>query len=178
MIETRRGALVLMILGLGVMAIGIGLVKPVNAQRDTEPTPLPLYSLPDARLSRSASSSNLALAADNRTLVAANMLNNTISIVLPTQGQLVAEIPVGKDPRSLAFVNQDTQVVVANRGDGTLSLVDVATQAMFTIPLDGIWPYGVVVDSNNLVYVSLEGSGEIKQDHKRAVEVRPAWLSA
>jgi YVTN family beta-propeller protein len=159
MIETRRGAVVLIILGLGAMALGIGLVKPVNAQ--TEPTPLPLYALPDARLSRFASSSNLALAADNRTLAAANMLNNSISIVLPTLGQLVAEIPVGSDPRSLAFVNQDTQIVVANRGDGTLSLVDIATQAMFSIPLDGVWPYGVVVDENNLAYVSLQGSGEI-----------------
>lgn len=157
--QTRQGAVALMVLGLGVMALAIGLVNPVNAQ--TEPTPLPLYALPDARLSRSASSSNLALAADNRTLVAANMLNNSISIVLPTQGQLVAEIPVGSDPRSLAFINQDNQVLVANRGDGTLSLVDVATQAMFTIPLDGVWPYGVVVDSDNLAYVSLQGSREI-----------------
>jgi len=161
MIETRRGALGLMLFGLGAMALGIGLVNPVRAQRDTEPTPLPLYALPDARLSRSASSSSLALAADNRTLVAANMLNDTISIVLPNQGQLVAEIPVGRDPRSLSFVNQDTQVVVANRGDGTLSLIDVATQAVFTIPLGGVWPYGVVVDADESAYVSLQGSGEI-----------------
>jgi len=161
MISTRRSALGLMLLGAGLIALGIGLVNPAAAQRDTQPTPLPLYALPDARLSRSASSNSLALAEDNRTLAAANLLNNTISIVLPTQAQVVAEIPVGRDPRTLAFVNGDTQVVVTNRGDGTLSLVDVETQTVQTIPLDGVWPYGVVLDANNTAYVSLEGSGQV-----------------
>src|SRR5262245_57208690 len=119
MIWTRRGAVLLIIMGVGAMTLAMGLVTPVVAQQ-SQPTPLPLYALPDGRQSRSASSNSLALAQDNRTLAAANMLNNTISIVLPGQGQLVAEIPVGKDPRSLAFFNEDTQLVVANRGDGTL----------------------------------------------------------
>ncbi|MBZ0289799.1 MAG: hypothetical protein K8I30_19410, partial [Anaerolineae bacterium] len=108
-----------------------------------------------------ASSNSLALAQDNRTLAAANMLNNTISIVLPGQGQLVAEVPVGRDPRSVAFINADTQLVVTNRGDGTLSIVDRETLAVSTIPLGGVWPWGVVVDTDNTAYVSLEGSGQI-----------------
>jgi YVTN family beta-propeller protein len=161
MIWTRRSAVLLMMMGLGVMALAMGMVNPVGAQRDSEPTPLPLYALPDARLSRFGSSNSLALASDNRTLAAANMLNNTISIVLPGQGQVVAEIPVGKDPRTLAFFNADTQVVVTNRGDGTLSLVDLETQAVSTLALGGVWPYGVVVDADNIAYVSLEGSGKI-----------------
>ena len=160
MIWTRRSAVLLMVMGLGAMALAMGLVNPVGAQQ-AQPTPLPLYALPDARLSRSTSSNSLALAQDNRTLAAANMLNNTISIVLPGLGQLVAEIPVGKDPRTLAFFNADTQLVVANRGDGTLSIVDRETQAVSTIPLDGVWPYGVVVGADNTAYVSLEGSGKI-----------------
>src|SRR5580765_3851227 len=113
MIWKRRSAVLLMMMGLGAIALALGLVNPVGAQQ-AQPTPLPLYALPDARLSRSASSNSLALAQDNRTLAAANMLNNTISIVLPGLGQLVAEIPVGKDPRTLAFFNEDTQLVVAN----------------------------------------------------------------
>jgi YVTN family beta-propeller protein len=161
MMSSRRVGMGLLVLGMGLIGLGIGLVNPAAAQRDTQPTPLPLYALPDARQSRLASSNSLALAEDNRTLVVANLLNNTISIVLPTQAQLVAEIPVGQDPRTLAFTNADTQVVVTNRGDGTLSLVDVETQAVHTIPLDGVWPYGVVVDDNNTAYVSLEGSSAI-----------------
>lgn len=157
----RKLGLTLSIMGFSAIALGLGLVNPVGAQRDTEPTPLPLYALPDARLSRSAASNILALAQDNRTLAAANMLNNTISIVLPGLGQLVAEIPVGKDPRSVAFFNADTQLVVANRGDGTLSLVNLETQAVSTLDLGGVWPYGVVVDAGDIAYVSLEGSNQI-----------------
>ena len=105
-IHRQWSAWVLMITGTALLALSITLAAPAVAQNEPPgPTPLPLYALPDSRLSRTASSNAIALADDNRTLVAANTLNNTISIILPTQGKLVAEIPVGHDPRTLAFYN-------------------------------------------------------------------------
>jgi YVTN family beta-propeller protein len=159
--SVKRLSAVLLVAGVSLLMLAFGLAFPAAAQ-DGAPatqTPLPLYALPDAR-SRSASSNSLALAEDNRTLAVANMLNNTVSIVQPVQGNLVAEIPVGSDPRSLAFFNQDTQIVTANRGESTLSVVELETQRVSSIPLEGVWPYGLVIEGT-IAYVSLQGSDQI-----------------
>lgn len=147
-----------LILSLGLFLLVVGLAIPAAAQNAT---PLPLYALPDPR-GRYASSSTMALSRSNETLVTANMLNNTLSIVLPRQRKLVTEIPVGKDPRSVALTDDGTLAVVSNRVDGSLSLVDInARQLAATIPLGGIFPYGVVIGDNNLAYVALQGSNAI-----------------
>jgi YVTN family beta-propeller protein len=151
--------------GVILLALGTGVSfanEPLVAAQRAEPTPLPLYALPDPRSNPTFNSNTLALAEDNRTLVAANMLNNTVSIVIPLQGEVLAEIPVGRDPRSVALAADDTLALVANRGDGTLSVVGIQEQAVLaTIPLEGIWPYAVVANGSQLAYVSLQGSDEI-----------------
>lgn len=148
------------LVGSLLMMLAVVLV-PAAAQRAPTPTPLPLYALPDSR-GRFGSSSTMALSHDNQTLVTANMLNNTVSIVLPRQRTLVTEIPVGQDPRSVALTDDNLLAVVANRVDGTLSLVDVkAQQSVATIPLGGVFPYSVVIGDNKLAYVSLQGSAAI-----------------
>lgn len=144
-------------------ALALGVAQPAQAQqRAPQPTPQPLFALPDARRSPSAASSTLALTDDNRTLVATNLLNNTLSVVAPGQGRLLAEIPVGRDPRTVALTSDGRLAVVANRGDSTLSLVDVgAQQVTATIALGGLWPYGVVLASPDQALVSLQGSDEV-----------------
>lgn len=137
-------------------------VLPASAQQQS-PTasPLPLYALPDPR-GRFTSSSTMALSRDNQTLVTANQLNSTVSIVLPRQRVLVMEIPVGQDPRSVALTDDNSMAVVTNRVDGTLSLVDInAQQAVAAIPLGGSFPYGVVIGDNNIAYVALQASSQI-----------------
>lgn len=148
------------VVGLSFVLLGLlsGLVSVVFAQ---EPTPFPLYALPDPRLSTASSSNMLALAKDNRTLVIANMLNNTISVVLPTLGEVVAEIPVGADPRSIALTADSTRAVTANRGDGSLSIIELATQQVTSIPGVGVHPYGIVIGEGDMAYVSLQGSAEV-----------------
>jgi YVTN family beta-propeller protein len=134
---------------------------PAAAQRQPPPTPLPLFALPDARTNRVSSSGSLALAQDGRLLAAANMLNNTISLIFPSQRKVAAEIPVGLDPRSVAFTPDDSRIIVANRGDSTLSVVNAREQTVTaTIPLSGALPYAVVAD-NRSAYVAMMGSGEI-----------------
>ena len=51
--------------------------------------------------------------------------------------------------------------MTANRADGTLSVVDLATQQVTTIPLNGVYPYAVVLGDDDTAYVSLEGSNAI-----------------
>ncbi len=99
---------------------------------------------------------------DTRTMVVANMINNSMTILLPAYDRVLAEIPVGSDPRSVAVTPDGTLALVANHGDGTLSVVSIADQAVVaTIPLGGVMPYGVVTNSNDTAYVSLEGSDQI-----------------
>ncbi|MEZ4669943.1 MAG: hypothetical protein R3E39_18730 [Anaerolineae bacterium] len=134
-------------------------VIPVSAQ--PEPTPFPLYALPDPRLSVAVSSNTLALGKDNRTMVAANTFSNSLSVIDLPQPKLRFEVPVGNDPRSVALTGDATRAVTANRGDGTLSVVDLATQAVTPIALGGVYPYGVVVGDDDRAYVSLQGSDEV-----------------
>src|SRR5262249_46263540 len=142
-----RGSRLLFAVGIGLLAVGIGLLSgiPASVSAQTEPTPFPLYALPDARLSTSTSSNILALEQDNRNLVVANMFNNSISVVQPVQGKLVAEIPVGQDPRSVVITSDGTRAVTANRGDGTLSVVNLTDQSVTTIALNGVHPYGLIL---------------------------------
>lgn len=153
-------------LGLTLLALGfsLSLALPGTVAAQTEPTPFPLYALPDPRLTTAVSTNTLALGRDNRTLVAANQLNNSLSVISATQGQLVVEIPVGADPRSIALTADGTRAVTANRGDGTLSVVNISDPVnpqITVIPLGGALPYGVIVADDDTAYVSLQGSAEI-----------------
>ena len=81
---------------------------------------------------------------------------NTVYKVDPATGQQVG-IPVGSQPQKGA-VNPCTGMLhVPNAGDGTLSVVDTATNAaVATIPL-GYTPVAVTVNPNtNMVYVANE----------------------
>jgi 6-phosphogluconolactonase (cycloisomerase 2 family) len=97
---------------------------------------------------------------------ACNRDNGTVAVVDATLGALVAEIPVGVNPRSIAFTPDGTRAYVANqRGNvpvdvsfispftgaeirGTLSVIDTATRTVIQT-LDsaqvGVEPYGVAV---------------------------------
>ncbi|MBK9750280.1 MAG: hypothetical protein IPO91_26375 [Chloroflexi bacterium] len=158
------------LLGGGLMLIALimiasAFVAPEHtlAQTGATPTPLPLYALPDARTNRAYVSSSIALATDGRTLVAANLINNTATISVPTFSEVVAEIPVGRDPRSAAITADDAHALITNRADGTLSVINMAeTIVTATISLGaGTLPYAVVTDNNTTAYVSLMGSSQV-----------------
>ncbi|MBZ0296737.1 MAG: YncE family protein, partial [Anaerolineae bacterium] len=156
----------LVVLGSVCMFLAATLsVVPATSAQSVEPTPLPLYALPDARFNRSYNSGSMALSNDGRMLVAANMLNGTISVVnviAPTAAKLEAEIAVGKDPRSVALLPDNVHALVTNHGDGTLAVVDIVEGTLVdTIPLGGSLPYAVVTDRNDLAYVSMIGSDEV-----------------
>ena len=160
---TRRNSALLTLGTLFIICGSLWLAFPAAAvfAQGQQPTPFPLYALPDSRLAAPQSSGTLALGKDNRTLVAANTFNNSISVIALPSARLVVEIPVGNDPRSVALTADGLRAVTANRADGTLSVVDLATQQSTTIPLGGVYPYGVVVDEADIAYVSLQGSDAI-----------------
>ncbi len=141
------------------------LIAPVLRAQVPDPTPLPLYALPDARTVRTYTSSTMAMTSTGSYLVAANMLNNTISfanVLIPTAASFVAEVPVGPDPRSVAITPDNNKVLVVLRGTDSLVVLDfLSHEVLATVPLGGALAYHVVADRNDRALVSLQGSNEI-----------------
>ena len=96
-----------------------------------------------------------------------NRDNDTVSLVDVSAGTVIAEIPVGVKPRSLALSADGTRLFVANqRGNiatsanavtgfrpnadpGTITVIDTASRSVLTtMPLVGVEPYGVAVAPN------------------------------
>jgi YVTN family beta-propeller protein len=138
----------------------IGLLGSLSVLAQDDP-PLPLYALPDAR-ELSYISNTLALSRDALTVVAVNMLSNSATIFVPARGEILAEVPVGLDPRAVAITPNGTLAIVANHGDHTLSVIDMASRTIATtLTPGGYEPYGVVTNRDDLVYVAFQGSDEI-----------------
>ncbi len=153
-----NGAAVVFALALMAVSVPAG----VTAQNGATETPLPLYSLPDARTNRAYTSGSMAVLSGGRTVIAVNSINDTVSIAVPSTGNMISEIRVGRDPRSVAVTSDDTRAVVTNRVDSTLSVIDVQeARVVNTIPVDGIFPYGIVIGDGEIAYVSLLGSDAV-----------------
>jgi len=152
----------LALLSLLLLLVGMLLSRPMPVLAQADPTPQPLYALPDARSNPLATSNSLAFSDASRLLVAVNPLNDTVSIVAPVSGELRSELQVGDDPRGVAITDDGAQAVVVNRGDASLTLFNIqAAQLQGEIPLGGIWAYGIVISEDNTAYVSMQGSDEI-----------------
>lgn len=131
---------------------------------------------------QNAQVSSVAVQPNNTNRVwACNRDNGTVGVVDVATSSLVAEIPVGVDPRSLAFSADGTKVFVANqRGNiphsantvtgfapgalrGTISVIDVGSLSVqSTLSNVGVEPYGVTVAPNGkYIAVSAMRSGQI-----------------
>jgi len=98
-----------------------------------------------------------------------NRDNDSVSVVDVLSGSLVTEIAVGRDPRTLAFSADGTEVFVVNKrgniprtrhfltpflGDGSemrgsISVINAASKLVTdTIPMVGVEPFGIVVAPN------------------------------
>ncbi|MGV2436292.1 MAG UNVERIFIED_CONTAM: hypothetical protein LVT10_16560 [Anaerolineae bacterium] len=104
----------------------LGGALPLWAQ-STDSTPRPLYALPASNVP-TRSNNSFALSTKTGLLVVANMLNDTVSIVAPISGVVQAEVEVGSDPRSVAYLPNNETAIVVNRGDSSLMLVDTLQQ--------------------------------------------------
>ncbi len=131
-------------------------ITPVPLLLTPVQTPLPLPALPP--LTNGQSSKPLAL--HGQTLITTNADSDSITLVDTTSLKVLAEIPVGDDPRSVAITPDGTHALVALRGDNALALINLDTlQPETSIPV-GHMPYGVVTDGRR-VYISLFGGDEI-----------------
>ncbi len=79
-------------------------------------------------------------------LAVANSGSNTLTLInisedvygndSPNFGQIIATVPVGSNPSSVSILQDGTRAYVANRGDGTVSVVSLTSNTVTkTIPL-------------------------------------------
>lgn len=129
-----------------------------------------LYRLPSADAPLSIGGT-MDITNNGRTLLASNMLNNTVSLVSVNERSLIAEITVGTDPRGVSFSPNDRQALVVNRADGTLSVIDVASQAVTATYPVGILPYSVVTTHDQIAYVTLQATNEVIQINYQTGEI-------
>ena len=70
----------------------------------------------------------------------------------------VAELAVGRDPRTVAVDSDGTRAYVANRGGASVSAIDLAAQHVITTVAVGPRPYGIVVSPDGeRLYVAEQG---------------------
>lgn len=101
--------------------------------------------------------------ADNDRIYVVNPDNDSVTVVDAVVGSVLAEIPVGDEPRSLAICRANALCVV-NKGDASVSRLNTNTLEItgnFSLGY-GARPHGIVFDANEqLAYIVLEATGEI-----------------
>ena len=109
------------------------------------------------------SSIAIAITADGATLLAVNPDANTVSLIDAAGSDLLAEIPVGVDPRTVAVDDAGLTAYVANRGSDSISVVDLGSrQVTAEIPV-GAQPYGLLASPDGrFLYVAEQGTGVIR----------------
>ncbi len=169
MTTVHRGVLALffsLILTLLLLAAAL----PASAQGGPTPTPRPLYALPDPNTVRVSQGGAIVLAANQRYLITANTFTGTASVVDIYPRTVVAEIPVGEEPRSLVVSPDQTWFAVTDFGGGTVSLVDLSTFDVLAVIPVGERPWGVVTSGARL-YVALSGQDAVAEVDVSAREV-------
>lgn len=88
--------------------------------------------------------------------------NNSVSLIDPLTNQMVAEVPTGKKPRTVA-VDKDGNAWVANQDAATITVISKAGSLVRNIELPyGSRPFGICFDPlKDFVYVTLEATGEL-----------------
>ena len=117
------------------------------------------YSI-DLSTIRSSPSSAVAISSNGRLVASVNPDSNTITLVDAISLQVIAEIDVGDDPRTLTFTPDSQKLLIVNHGSDTISVVDIKEAVQIDQYPVGFMPYGIV---NNGVYafVSEFGLGRI-----------------
>jgi YVTN family beta-propeller protein len=90
-------------------------------------------------------SSPIAVTIDGRTVLAVSPPGGVLSVIDLVSRTVLAEIPVGTDPRTVAVDDSSRLAFVADRGSGTVSVVDLVSSTRLAAVAVGSRPYGVVV---------------------------------
>ncbi|MDP7545006.1 MAG: cytochrome D1 domain-containing protein, partial [Anaerolineales bacterium] len=128
--------------------------------------PTPTRAAPTATIVAAAapgqpvSAGAVAVSPDGRMVVAVNPDSDSVTVLDAQSLQILAEIPVGDDPRTLAIAPDSQSALVTNHAGATLSLLDLAQLVEVGSYAVGSMPYGVVTDGAR-VFVSEFAPGHV-----------------
>jgi DNA-binding beta-propeller fold protein YncE len=117
-------------------------------------------------LFRQSRSSSIALTSDDTRAVVVNRQKASVSVIRVRNAngtdasQLLAEIPVGREPRFVAIAPNDSRAYVTSAIDGTMSIIDLtaATPAAVGTAIDvGVEPRGIALTPNG-TYAVIAGN--------------------
>jgi len=114
--------------------------------------PTPTEAAPTATIAAAAtpgqpvSATAVAVSPDGRIVVAVNPDSDSVTVLDAESLQILNEIPVGDDPRTLAIAPDSQSALVANHAGATLSLLDLSQLLEAGSYAVGSMPYGVVTD--------------------------------
>jgi len=118
-----------------------------------------LVTISLAALTVEAGNSLIAVSNDGKTVLVANRDNDSISVVDVAARKVVREIPVGRQPESIAWVGGGPRAIVSCYLDNEVAVVDTETGKSVKIPTP-LEPYGVVVEkSGKRAFVTNEYPG-------------------
>lgn len=111
---------------------------------------------------RPTHSSTIIMDTLNSRIWVVNADNHSISSIDAVTNKLIAEITVGKHPRTLASDNQGN-IWVTNEDEATISIVASSGQLMNTLELPyASRPFGICFDpQKKFAYVTLQGTGQL-----------------
>ena len=99
-----------------------------------------------AHLSHPIAAAAVAVSPDGRIVVAVNPDSDSITLVDTITLTVLAEIPVGDNPRTVSLTPDSKTALVANQDSATISKVDLIQAVEITQYPVGFMPYGVVTD--------------------------------
>jgi len=117
-------------------------------------------------LFRQSRSSSIALTGDDNRAVVPNRQKASVSIIRVRNAdgtdasQLLAEVPVGKEPRFVAVAPNDSRAYVTNAFDGTMSVIDLTANTPVAVgnAIDvGVEPRGIAITPNG-TYAFIAGN--------------------
>ena len=117
-------------------------------------------------LFRQSRSSSIALTGDDNRAIVVNRQKASVSVIRVRNAdgtdasQLLAEIPVGREPRFVALAPNDSRAYVTNAVDGTLSVIDLTANTPVALGSAydvGVEPRGIAVTPNG-TYAFIAGN--------------------
>lgn len=129
------------------------IAKPPTAM-PTETSEIP------AKLGGPIAASAVAVSPDGTMVVAVNPDSDSITVVDAISFEVLVEIPVGDDPRTVAITPDSKTALVANLGAATISLIDLTQFSEVAQYPVGFMPYGVVTDGSR-VFIAEFGLGNV-----------------
>jgi len=122
-------------------------VEPTVISTPSQQAVVPTVTSTSAKpLSHPVAAAAVAVSPDGRIVVTVNPDSDSITLVDAITLAVLAEIPVGDNPRTVSLTPDSKMALVANQDSATISKVDLNQAVEITQYPVGSMPYGVVTD--------------------------------